>query len=262
LKPYLILLQVLLLRHVHAQPVAAIPVPASPGAYSRLFTDAFSIAHNPAALASIEMFTAGVYSERRFMLPDVTYGFLAIALPLSKDGAGMQVNYLRAGAYTQSEIGIAYAKKLGQVDLGVKFSYHKLAVQGYGSEGNLIADIGSSWHITDNLHAGVNLYNPVGAKSLSYVYTAGLGYEVSKQVLLSTEIIKEENKPPNIFMAVHYEPAARVLLQAGIATATAQPYLSMGFQLSSCRIVLSVNYHSQLGFSPALALMYKPIKHL
>ena len=94
-------------------------------------------------------------------------------------------------------------------------------------------------------------------EKLSYIYEGGLGYEASKQLLLSAAISKEEDKPPNIIMAVHYEPAARVLLQAGIATSTAQPFLSAAFKLSSWRLLLSVSYHAQLGSSPSLAFIYK-----
>ncbi|HYC30404.1 MAG TPA: hypothetical protein VEB42_16330, partial [Chitinophagaceae bacterium] len=137
---------------------------------------------------------------------------------------------------------------------------HKLAVEGYGSAGNVVIDAGSIWHLADDVYAGVDLYNPFGAKRLSSVYTAGLGYEVSSHVLLSTEIVKEENKPPNITLAVLYEPAARVLLQAGIATATAQPYLSVQFQFGTYRLLLSANYHSQLGFSPSLGILYRSTK--
>lgn len=260
MKPYLILPLLLLPWHLHAQPVSAIPLPAAPGAYSPLNVDAFSAARNPAALASVQVFSAGIYSARHFMLPDIRHGFLAAAFPLMKGGAGIQLNYLKSGAYTQSEIGIAYAKKLGRADLGIKFNYHKLSVLGYGSAGSAVIDIGSIWHVTDDLHAGVNFYNPVGAKKLSAVYTAGLGYDVSAQVLLCTEIIKEENKPPNIVVVVQYKPVARVLLQAGIATATAQPYLSAGFRLGAYQIQFCISYHAQLGFSPAFALMYQSTK--
>jgi len=240
---------------VHAQAVSAIPVLPAPGTYSRSFTDAFSITHNPAALASFEMFNAGIYSDRRFMLAGNKHVLIAAGMPWKNGGMGGQLNYFKIGAYTQSEMGIAYAKKLGQVDLGTRFNYHKLSVQGYGSTSNIMIDIGSIWHVADDVCAGVNIY--AGSKQISSVYTMGLGYEVSAQVLLAMEIIKEEDKPPNINMAVLYEPAARVLLQAGIATATAQPYVSTQFRLGAYSLLLSVSYHSQLGISPALGILYR-----
>lgn len=222
------------------------------------------MAANPAAVSFFEVFTAGVYAGRRFMLPDIQHMLVAAGLPLGNAGIGAQLNCIKAGAFTQSEIGIAYAKKLGRVSVGIRFNYHKLAVQGYGSAGNILVDVGSIWELADNLYAGVRLYNPARAKigeaKLNYIYTGGLGYEVSPQLLLCTEISKEENKPPNIIMAVHYEPAARVLLQAGIATGTAQPFVSAAFKLSAWRLLMSVSYHTQLGCSPALAFTYKPLK--
>ncbi|HYC28919.1 MAG TPA: hypothetical protein VEB42_08885, partial [Chitinophagaceae bacterium] len=100
MKPYLILWLLLLSGYVHAQPVPAIPIPAAPGTYSRSFTDAFSIARNPAALASFEMFSAGIYSGRQFMLAGIRHGFFAAGMPLKAGGIGALLNYFKVGAYT------------------------------------------------------------------------------------------------------------------------------------------------------------------
>ena len=150
------------------------------------------------------------------------------AFPALNGGAGIHINYTGGGEYVQSEAGIGYAKKLGKVNIGVRFSYYVLQVQGYGQSGTFLVDIGSMWQLTDNLHAGLTLCNPAGGKLVAYSYKAGLGYKLSDQLLISAECVKEEDKPINIRSALQYEPAPACMLQLGITTANAQPFACIG----------------------------------
>jgi hypothetical protein len=238
-----------------------------PGTYSKKFTDAISVAGNPATLLSANAFTAGAYTERRFMLEALQLSALLAAFPLLNGGAGIHLNTSGAGAYMQSEAGLAYAKKLGKAGIGVRFSYYSMAVGGYGRQGTFLIDIGSIWQLTDNVHAGLALYNPVGGRlgrngeKVAYSYKAGLGYELSDQLLLAVESNKTEDKPIDIRCALHYEPARNCLLQFGIATANARPFAAVGLQWNKWRIYMNVSYHARLGFSPAFALVYASPKH-
>jgi hypothetical protein len=256
LKTYFILPLFILGRCAVAQPVSPLPVPAFTTTYSVKFSDAFSIINNPASLVAYRSFTAGIYAHRRFMLPEPVQYLIAAGYPLVNAGIGMQLNYLRSGAYRQSELAIAYAKRLGKVDLGARFNYHSVSVAGYGSANAVVIDVGSIWHLTDDLHAGMHAYNPVNS-NLSYRYSAGLGYEVSGQVLLTAQVIKTEDKPPGINAGLHYQPVEKLVMQAGIATATAEPFIAAGYQVKCWRLLVSVSYHAQLGCSPALMFIYK-----
>lgn len=256
----------LLGRCAFAQAVSPLSVHAFTCTYTARFSDAFSMMNNPASLASYQSFTAGLYAHRHFMLPEPVQYVLAAGRPLKNAGLGIQLNYLSAGAYRQSEMGIAYAKKLGKIDLGVRINYHQLSIAGYGNARAVVMDVGTIWHITTNVHAGVRIYNPVGGRlgkhgeKLGYLYNAGFGYEVSEQVLLSVQATQTEDKPVNILAGMHYQPTGKVIIQAGISTSPAQPYLAAGYQLSAWRLLLSVSCHGRLGCSPTLLFTYKSIK--
>lgn len=237
-----------------AQPLSPLPVPAFTCTYSVRFADAFSMINNPASLICYRSFTAGMYAQRRFMLPEPVQYIIAAAYPFANAGIGMHVNYLRSGAYRQSEAAIAYAKKLGKIDLGARFNYHSVSAAGYGSANAVVIDVGSIWHLTDDLHAGMHVYNPVGS-NLRYRYSAGFGYEVSDQVLLSAQVSKTEDKPASIHAGVHYQPVEKLIMQAGIAAT--EPFLAAGYQLKSWRLLVSVSYHTQLGCSPTLMFIFK-----
>lgn len=215
--------------------------------------------NNPAAMVANRSFTAGLYSHRRFMLPEPVQYVIAAGYPLPNAGIGVQLNYLKSGAYRQTEAAIAYAKKLGKIDLGARFNYHAVSAAGYGNTSAVVIDVGTIWHISDELHAGMYVYNPVGGK-LSYRYSAGFGYEVSTQVLLSVQAGKTEDKPAGIDAAVHYQPVEKIIIQAGIYTGTAGPFLAAGYQLKVWQVLLSVSYNTQLGCSPTLMFIYKSKK--
>jgi hypothetical protein len=236
-----------------AQSLSTAPVPFFPNSYSTKFTDAFSTSGNPASLAGINRFSAGMLAEQIFMLRGIKHYLLGMALPMARGGAGLLVNHLDAAGYSQSQAGFAYAKKLGDVDIGVKFNYHKVSVPGYGSSSTAVADIGSMWHVTDEMHAGIHVYNPLGGP-LNYMYNFGLGYEVSEQVLVAVEFIKQEDKPSAINAGIYYQPAPQIILQTGITAV--QPYGSISMQWNQLRLGMLVRCHSQLGMSPALSIIY------
>lgn len=91
------------------------------------------------------------------------------------------------------------------------------------------AEIGSIIHLTDNLHAGVHVYNLLNSKlknemsrKLPAIYTLGLGYELSESIYMSAEVAKEEGQPVNMNIAVHYSLVKQLFLRGGIATGSNQ----------------------------------------
>jgi hypothetical protein len=234
------------------------------GAYSKNFQDAFSFVSNQASLSSSKQACAGAYSEQRFLLKELNLSTIAVAVPLKSGGVGFQANYFGVSDYNESQVGIAYAKKLGSmVDIGVQFNYYMLRIAGYGSYNTVNFEIGTIFHPTEKLHLGLHAYNPVGGKfgknsseKLASVYKAGFGYEASKQVFISAEIIKEENKPVNVNAGLQYVFAKQFFVRTGIATESGSPYAGAGLHWKNLRLDVAVSYHPQLGFSPGLMLVY------
>jgi hypothetical protein len=127
-------------------------------------------------------------------------------VPTNSGNFGFKAGYFGFSDYNESQMGLAYARKLGsKMDSGVQFNYNGIQVSGYGNSSAINFEIGTIFHLTDKLHAGVHAYNPVGGKygknseeKLASVYTVGLGYEASDKFFISAEIEKEENQPVNI----------------------------------------------------------------
>jgi hypothetical protein len=265
LKPLLLFLAGMAAMPVRAQmlryPVAA-RYPGL-GAYSYHFIDVFSCTANQAALARLERVGGGVYAESRFLQEALKSYTATVALPTRLGGWGVTARYMGSGQYNESQVSLAYGKKLGQVDLGVQFNYAMLRAAGYGSDGAATVEIGTIWHITDRVHTGVHLFNPTGSKfgkqgqeKLAWVYTMGGGYEVSDKLLISADIIKAEDKPADVQAGLQYTLDRKFFFRAGMAAATAAPWLGAGWAWQHIRVDISGSYHPQLGVTPGLMLIF------
>ncbi len=234
------------------------------GAYSISQADVFSFTSNQAALVQIKNATAGVYGERRFLLSELNYYSAAVALPTSSGNFGLQAGYFGFSEYNETQLGLAYARKLGsKVDIGVQFDYNALQIAGYGKSSAINFQIGTLMHLSEKLHAGFHAYNPVGGKfgndkqeKLASVYTAGLGYEASDKFFVSAEILKEENKPVTVNGGMQYKFLPQLLARAGISTATSTIYAGIGLQLKSFRLDITTSHHPLLGVTPGLLLIF------
>jgi hypothetical protein len=242
------------------------PVPATYaglGAYSLHHADVFSFTANQASLAQLEDFSAGVFGEKRFLLSELNNYTAAVGLHTKSGNFGLKANYYGFSNYNETQLGLAYARKLGsKVDLGAQFNYNGIRIAGYGNDAVASFEIGTIFHVSDKLHAGIHLNNPVGGKfgkdlqeKLASVYTFGMGYEASEKVFVSTEIIKEEDQPVNVNAGIQYKFIPQLLARAGMSTAASTAWFGLGLSLKSFRIDVTTAYHQQLGITPGLMLI-------
>lgn len=237
------------------------------GAYSYHFMDVFSCAANQAALARLPQAGAGVYAEKRFLQEKLNSYSAIIAMPTKLGGWSIAAKYLGSGEYNESELGIGYGKKLGRVDLGVQFNYAMMRAAGYGNDAAVTVEAGTLWHITDRVHVGMHVFNPSGGKygkqeqeKMAWVYKIGGGYEVSEKLLMSADIIKEEDKGVNVQAGIQYVLDNKFFIRAGMATATTAPWLGAGWAWKNIRTDITASYHPQLGITPGLLLIFNANK--
>jgi hypothetical protein len=234
------------------------------GAYSLHHADVFSFTSNQASLAQLKSFSAGIYGERRFLLAELNNYIAALALETSSGNFGLKTNYYGFSDYNETQIGFAYARQLGKrVDLGVQFNYNGVSIAGYGNDAAIGFEIGSIFHLSEKLHGGIQVTNPVGGKfgknqeeKLPAVYAFGLGYEASKKFFVSAEIVKEENQALDVEAGLQYIIVPQLLARAGVSTATSSEWVGVGLQLKSFRVDVTASYHQQLGFTPGLMLIF------
>lgn len=233
------------------------------GAYSIQHTDIFSFTSNPASLSQLKNAAAGVYAERRFLLSELSHYQAVTGIKTTSGNFGLNMAYSGFSDYNETRLGLAYGRKLGNtLDVGVQFNYNSILIAGYGNAAAVSFEIGSVLHLTEKMHAGIHINNPVGGKfgkdqseKLPSVYTLGLGYEASDKFFVSTEIIKEEDQPVNINAGFQYKIIPQLLARAGISSATTSGWVGVGLSWKSCRLDITTSYHPQLGVTPGLLLL-------
>jgi hypothetical protein len=220
---------------------------------------------NQATLAQLKNPSVGVYAERRFMLSELNSYTAAIGLPTRSGNFGLKANYFGFSDYNETQLGLAYARKLGnKVDVGAQFNYNGISISsGYGNSSAVSFEIGTVLHISERLHAGIHANNPAGGKfgknggeELSSVYTLGIGYDASEKFYVSAEIVKEEDRPVNVNAGLQYKFIPQLMARAGMSSGTSSAWLGLGLTIRSFRLDVTTNYHPQLGITPGLLLLF------
>jgi hypothetical protein len=176
---------------------------------------------------------------------------------------GLQLHHAGNGDYTGSLAGISYGRDLGSLRLGAQFNYHRLSIAGYGSTATYSADLALIWQLTDKLYAGIQLLNPVPVtfgpdktERFTSVYRLGIGYELSDAFFIATEVSKESGKTAYVQVAMQYQFIKKFFLRFCINTDEGRPAAAAGWEWNKIRLYLTGSYHSQLGMSPGLMMIF------
>jgi hypothetical protein len=234
------------------------------GAYSLNHVDIFSFTANPASAAQLKNAAAGVYGERRFLLSELNNYTAAFGLPTNTGNFGLKAVYYGSSDYNETQLGLCYGRKLGsKIDIGAQFNYNGIRIAGYGDATAISFELGTILHLTEKLHTGIHVANPVGGKfgkdeqeKLSSVYTMGVGYDASEKFFFSVEIQKEEDQPINVNAGMQYKFLPQLLARGGMSSATSSAWIGLGLTIKSFRIDVTTSYHPQLGVTPGLLLLF------
>lgn len=234
------------------------------GAYTNKQLDAFSFTGNQAALAKTNVGGVGIYGERRFLLAENSVYGITAAIPTKKGNFGVQINYSGVANYKEQKVGLAYAKTLGEkIDIGVQFNYYGFNVPSYINAGTVNFEGGAIVHVTDKINIGIHAYNPVATgfgkdktEKLAAAYKLGVGYDISDNFYLASEILKEQNLPLNITSSFQYQFQKQFFVRGGFRSDNNTGFAGVGFLYKQLRIDLASSFHPQLGVSPGLLLIY------
>lgn len=246
-------------------------------------SDVFSVFSNQAGLADIEQFSASVYGENRFLIPDLNAISIAAAIPTKSGTFGIGANYYGLESYNTLRATLAYGRKLfeDKLNIGAEFDYINLNIPEYGSKPIITFGLGVQYRLNESLIAAAHVLNPlqiqttsldadVGEDLLESSFKFGLAYVPSEQVGIYLETRKTLNHPAGFNGGVEYNVLKKLVLRAGFTTipsrliegrfgtdlATAN--FGIGVKLNPICIDLSNRFHPILGHSPSLTISFQP----
>jgi hypothetical protein len=144
----------------------------------------------------------------------------------------------------------------------VQFNYYSYRIPTYGNASSINFEVGAVIHFSEKLNGGIHVYNPIGGKlgktadeKLASAYKFGMGYDASDNFYVSTEIVKEEDKPVNVIGGIQYHFARQFFARAGFISESSTAFAGAGFGIKNLRLDVAASYHPQLGFSPGILLV-------
>ncbi len=232
--------------------------------YSGFHAHALSFEANQAALASVSRFSAGLFSERKFLLKEMSLYSGAIVLPAASGSFGGQGSYFGDAFSSETGLGLAYGRKLGNlVSVGVQFNYYSFKLAGYGSASSINAEGGVMIRLAEGLRMGAHVYNPTGSaigksgeERLPAIYSMGVGYDVSEKFFVGAEVEKMEDQPVNVQVGLQYYFDEKLCAGAGMASAGSTYYFGLGVLVKNIQLHAVASVHPQLGFTPGLQLLF------
>lgn len=231
------------------------------GSYSRNFQDAFSLLSNPASLSSLQASTVGIYSEKRFMLRELSFAAGSVAFPYRLAGYGFMVTHSGNRNFSETNVSVATGRKLSDVfSAGIRFNYIHYRQIYFGGRGAVGYGIGLVLKMTESLVMSASLDNflPFGSGALPPgVSELAMGYQAGDQLYLWMKLRKEISKTASLGSGFQYVFDSRFFIRCMMSTVPGQFLIGPGFRMNQYNIQFSVSHHQQLGFTPGLLLGFQ-----
>jgi len=234
-------------------------------AYTYSSTDAFSFKTNQAALANTKTLMAGLVSERRFMMQELSMYQATLVLPANNSGFGLVGTYFGHENNREVEIGLAYGRKVNNnISIGTQFNFQNQKIPAYQGTNALSVQGGILLRVTDQVQAGFHIYHPIALETgqkesrLPKIFTTGIGYEVSESVIIGAEVQKTEGGKANIMAGLEYKFHPLVFARMAVSSELGIYTIGSGVLLNKVRLDIAASIHPHLGVTPGLILFYKP----
>lgn len=240
---------------------------AGMGRTGTTLTDLWSIQNNQAGIALIDKTSFGIYYENLYFVDGLGKESAAVVYPANFGVLGLSFNYFGNSLYSDIKVGLAYARSFGPYfRIGLQLDYLQLTLgENYGKQSNFTFELGIQSDVTETLTIGASVFNPIMVSLAEYdeenipaVFRFGLGWQVSKDFLVTIDAEKSTNYAPVILRAgVEYGIREKFFMRCGFTTYQEIFTMGFGIELKSFRFNLSAVMHQSLGFSLQSGLIFQ-----
>lgn len=240
------------------------------GNVSVAVADFWSLYNNQAIMPFYGKMAAGIYYDNRYLLKETSTAVLGGTFPLKNgsDVFGFSLSHYGGGNFGEMKAGFAYSKSFASVfAFGLQFDYlldyFKDAV--YGKRSGFTFETGLYGQITKNFSLGFHVYNPARLKMVSYngiteyiptILRLGLSVRFKEKCVAGLEVEKNLDAKMQVHTGVEYAVMKYLVLRGGVRFPDFSFSLGFGTQWKGLSVDFSSSYHSYLGYSPQLALVY------
>ena len=237
---------------------------AAIGNTSVSLSDVWSVQNNQAGLGFMKQMTAGISYQNPFFTKDLSTKAFGFSMPVKQGTFGLSISNFGYSLYSESKVGLAFGKSFGEkISAGVMMDYFETKIPEYGKKNSFVAEAGIQAKPLNGLTIGFHIFNPTRTKITEYnseriptVLRLGFNYKFSDKVFIAGETEKNIDKQAMIKVGLEYCPIKELYLRAGISTHPGLSCFGIGLILKQFKLDISSTYHTVLGFSPHIGLIY------
>ena len=220
---------------------------------------------NQSALANEDSIAVSLAFKNDFFIPELsTYG-LGIVYPTKSGTWGAIVTRFGNQYYSQSNLGLAYGRKLhDRFNFGMRLNYQSLQQNEYGNTAYATVEFGVLSKVSENLSLGAHVYNPFRSKiefkneafyRIGTSLRLGANYSLDQVTLL---LDLESNTQSNLLLRSGLECHATKNIDLRVGFVFPQQQISTGFgvQLQSFDFDFYYQWHAVLGGSTGSTISY------
>ena len=226
-------------------------------------TDPFSMFNNQAAMAFVKDISIGLFSERNFMLSELSYHAGGVIIPTKSGVFGLTVTYAGFDVYNEKKAGLSYARLFTErISGGIQFDYLGTSISEYGNSSTFTFEAGLLVKITEKFSTGAHVFNPVRVNSgfiddkVPATLKLGVAYEAGNKVSIAAEAKKNIDQPAQFCAGLEYRVVDALHLRAGFETYPALYSFGAGINMQQLKIDFATSYHQVLGVTPQLSISY------
>ncbi len=214
-------------------------------------------------MAFINKVSICLFTERKFLLKELSYNAAGITIPTKSGVFGFSANYYGFDLYNEKKIGLAYSRLFTEkLAAGIQFDYLGTSISEYGNASAFTFEAGLMMKINEKISAGVHVFNPVrinvgfAEEKIPTSISLGLSYMPGDKVLLAAETKKNIDDPAQLCLGVEYQVIDALHLRVGIETNPSVYSFGIGINIKQLKIDAGTSYHLVLGASPQLSISY------
>ncbi|WP_323757005.1 hypothetical protein [Roseivirga sp.] len=264
---YAVLIIIYLSLNVSAQQASRAPIgprALGMGGVSSVFHDSWSIFNNPAGLTDTEQLIALFAYKTIFDFAPFNTVSAGIALPTGIGNISFSAFRFGDDVFNSQMASLSFARKTGIIRLGLKLNYLQYNIEGFGSRGTLLSDIGVVADLTPQLRFGAHIYNftqsSISADNREKVPTVislGMAYYPTKGIALVIEGEKDIDLEPDLKLGLEYQVIEKVKARTGFSTLTNTHSFGGGLQLNRFDLDYGIRIDRKLGHTHNFGLTFQ-----
>jgi hypothetical protein len=213
---------------------------------------------------------AGISVMNHYLAKELEKFSFTFTHSFGRNGIGLAGSFSGFSQYFRQFYTLAYGRSFGErIRAGVSLDYLYFKVSGeYPAVHRASFRVGFSCHLGELLEfsfLGVDPFSISYASEKSFkippTYIGSISYHVDNALILVLEVEADTEHRPVIKGACEYSHKERFFLRIGVLSSPFRITSGVGMIKSHLGIDLSLQYHSWLGFSPGLSIVYQLQRH-